>query len=132
VACHRAQWPTSRQLCGRIQVVGTNSLTILKNTDLVVYRSRSERIQCCSDADVIADIQTDESGSFNSGKLRAGRYFVVVTKSPEIVFPVYLETQYDGQKCTMDPVFSFDRETGKTEQIMTIMVDRTKLNAETH
>jgi hypothetical protein len=121
-ACSRAEWPVTRELCGRIQVAGDQSRTILKNTDLVLYRSRSKRIRCCSEADRIANIQTNADGKFDSGRLDAGRYFVVVKSSPQIVFPVYLETHYDGGKCSMDPVFSFDRRTGRTELTETILI----------
>jgi hypothetical protein len=121
-SCSRAEWLVTRELCGRIRVAGNQSQTVLKKTDLVLYRSRSKRIRCCSEADRIANIQTNADGQFDSDRLDAGRYFVVVKNSPQIVFPVYLESSYDGGKCSMNPVFSFNPDTGKTELTETILI----------
>jgi len=124
-SCTRVQWPVTRELCGRIQIVDNQSRTMLRDADLTLYRSKSESPRCCSEADMVAGIRIDSSSNFNSGKLNAGRYFVVVKNSPQIVFPVYLETNYDGDTCSLNTVFSFDRITGKTEQTATIRVYRT-------
>ena len=130
-ACRRAEWPVTRELCGRIEVADNQSRTVLTDTDLVLYRSTSNRMRCCSEAERIADIRSNASGDFNSGRLDSGQYFVVVKNSPEIAFPVSLETSYDGGKCSLDPVFSFDRNTGKTQVTETILVP-TQTNAQTH
>ena len=121
-ACNRVSWPVSRELCGKIQVVDKETRTVLKDTDLLLYRSQSTHAPCCSDADQVADLRTDETGFFNPGKLGAGRYFVVVKNSPQIVFPIFLEKDYDGTKCSLNTVFSFDRNSGKTEQTVTIFL----------
>jgi hypothetical protein len=121
-ACDRVSWPVSRELCGQIQIVDKQTRTVLKDTDLLLYRSKSMHTPCCSDSDRIADLRTDPTGMFNPGKLDAGRYFVVVKNSPQIVFPIFLEKYYDGGKCSLNTVFSFDRNTGKTEQTVTILL----------
>ena len=122
VACNRISWPVSRELCGQIQVVDKQTRTILKDTDLLLYRSRSTHTACCSDAVPIANLRTDATGIFNPGKLEAGRYFVAVKNFPQVVFPIFLEKDYDGVKCSLNTVFSFHRSTGKTEQTVTILL----------
>lgn len=122
VACDRVSWPVSRELCGQIQIVDKQTRTVLKDTDLLLYRSKSTHTPCCSDADPVADLRTDATGIFRPGKLEAGRYFVAVKNSPQIVFPIFLEKDYDGVKCSLNAVFSFDRNTGKTEQSVTILL----------
>jgi hypothetical protein len=68
-------------------------------------------------------MRTDANGDFNSGSLEAGRYFIVVTDpDPKFVFPVWLERQYDGKSCSLHAVFTFDRQTKKTEQTVTLEV----------
>ena len=67
-------------------------------------------------------MRIDGTGFFKSGKLDAGKYFVVVKDSPQIVFPVFLEKDYDGAKCSLNTVFTFDRSSGKTEQTVTIFL----------
>lgn len=121
--CDRVSWPVNRELCGQEQVVDKQTRSIPKNADLLLYRSRSKYTPCCSDAERIADLRTDVSGNFNSGKLGAGRYFVVVKNSPQMAFPVFQERNYDGVNCSLNTVFSFDQNTGKTEQTVTILVD---------
>jgi len=121
--CNRVSWPVSRELCGQVQVVDKQTHSILKNADLLLYRSRSKYTPCCSDAERIADLRSDVSGNFKPGKLGAGRYFVVVKNSPQMAFPVFLERNYDGVNCSLNTVFSFDQNTGKTEQTVTILVD---------
>jgi hypothetical protein len=122
-ACDRVSWPVSRELCGQIQIVDKQTRTVLKDTDLLLYRSKSTHTPCCSDADPVADLRTDATGIFNSGKLQAGRYFVAVKNFPQIVFQIFLEKDYDGVKCSLNTVFSFDRNTGKTEQSVTILLE---------
>jgi hypothetical protein len=126
VACNRVSWQVSRELCGQIRIVDKQKSTVLKDTDLMLYRSKSTHFACCSDAEVIADLRTDAAGMFNSGKLAAGRYFVVVKNSPQISFPIFLEKDYDGGKCSVSRVLSFDRNTGKTEQTVTILLRPSK------
>jgi hypothetical protein len=80
-------------------------------------------VACCSNADRIDDIRTDADGTFRSGRLEPGPYFVVVKGSdPKIAFPVLLEKEYDGQACALNAVFTFDRETRATEQTVTLRV----------
>jgi hypothetical protein len=122
VACTRVSWHVSRELCGQIRIVDKQKSTVLKDTDLTLYRSKSTHAPCCWDADVITDLRTDAKGTFNSGKLAAGRYFVVVKNSPQIAFPIFLEKDYDGGKCSLSPVFSFDQNTGRTEQTVTVLL----------
>jgi len=113
-----------------IQLVDKQTVNVLKNADLILYRSKSEYVACCAKAEAVSELRTDGSGKFNSGKLLSGRYFVVMKKSPNIAFPVFLERDYDGHECSLNTVFSFDSQTGKTEQIVTIYFDRK--NAQTH
>jgi hypothetical protein len=129
-SCDQVPWATSRELCGEIQLVDKQTVNVLKNADLILYRSKSEYVACCSKAEAVSELHTDGSGKFNSGKLVSGRYFVVMKKSPNIAFPVFLERDYDGHECSLNTVFSFDSQTGKTEQIVTIYLDRK--NAQTH
>jgi hypothetical protein len=120
--CNRLSWPVSRELCGQIQILDNQTKTILRNTDLVLYRSNSKYSTCCAKAEKACDVRTDDQGNFNSGKLQAGRYFVVVKNSPEIAFPVFLEKYSSGENCGSDTVFSFDRQTGKTEQTVAVLI----------
>jgi hypothetical protein len=121
-ACNRVSWPVSRELCGQIQVVDGQTRTVLKDTDLWLYRSKSTHTPCCSDAVPVADLRTDATGNFKPGKLESGRYFVVVKNSARIVFPIFLEKDYDGAECSLNTLFSFDRNTGKTQQTVTILL----------
>ena len=122
MACNRVQWSVSRQLCGRIQVIEHQKPTALKDAEIELYRSKSERAACCSLAERAATIRTDAHGNFNFGKLAAGNYFVVAKGATQIAFPVYLETSYDGRACQLNPLYSFDRDTGRTELAETIVV----------
>jgi hypothetical protein len=97
-------------------VVDKGEQTVLRNADLVVYRSRSEYTVCCSKADRIATTRTDSEGNFKSGDLEPGRYFVVVENSdPKFVVPLRLDKYYDGKTCGLNTVFTFERTTGKVE-----------------
>ena len=130
VGCNRTSWPVSRELCGKVQVIDKQTSTILKNADLLLYRSK-KRTQCCADAEMIASMRTDAEGNFNSGKLEQGRYFISVKDSPHIVFPVFLEKYYDGGTCSLNTLFSYDKNTGKTEQIVILWL-KPQDNAQTH
>ena len=120
--CSREQWPVARELCGKVQIIDRQEPIILKDTDLVLYKSNSENLECCSKAQRIADIRIDSFGNFKSDGVDAGRYFLVVKNSPQIVFPEYLEESYDGGRCSLNTIYSFDRSTGKTERTATIRV----------
>jgi hypothetical protein len=120
-SCNRVSWPVSRELCGQIQIIDEQTKTVLRNNDLALYRSKSKYAACCAQAEKVADLNTDDEGDFNSGKLRAGRYFVVVKSSPEIAFPIFLERDSSGGNCGLNTV-SFDRETRKTEQTVTVYI----------
>jgi hypothetical protein len=121
-SCNRVSWPVSRELCGRVEIVDNQTKTVLRNTDLTLYRSKSRYAACCAQAEKVADLRTDDDGDFNSGKLEAGRYFVDVKNSPEIAFPIFLERDSAGGNCGLNAVFLFDRKTGKTEQIVTVLI----------
>jgi hypothetical protein len=120
--CNRVSWPVSRELCGQIRILDKQTKTMLRNTDLILYRSNSKYSPCCAKAQKAGEVRTDDQGNFNSGKLQAGRYFVVVKDSPEIAFPVFLEEDSRCENCGLNTVFSFDRQTGKTEQTVTVLI----------
>jgi hypothetical protein len=91
-----------------MRVVDKGEQTVIRNADLVVYRSRSKYTPCCSKADRIADARTDSEGSFKSGDLEPGRYFVVVENSdPKFLVPVWLEKYYDGKNLRPEHGFHF-------------------------
>jgi hypothetical protein len=119
-ACARVSWVGGREVCGQMRVVDKGEETVLRNADLVVYRSKSKRTPCCSKADRIADARTDAEGNFKSSDLEPGWYFVVVKSSdPKFVVPVWLEKYYDSKTCGLNTVFTFDRTTGKVEATVT-------------
>jgi hypothetical protein len=123
LACSRVPWAVSREVCGKMELIDKGSSTILGNANVELYRSRSLYIPCCSRADRIEDLRTDVNGNFRSGRLEPGTYFLVVKNSdPRIAFPVSLEKEYDGQACQLNAVFSFDRQTRKIEQTVTLRV----------
>lgn len=127
LACSSVSWSVNREVCGQIQATDKGSSTILRNIDLQLYRSQTKHIPCCSKADRISDMRTDANGDFMSGSLQPGRYFIVVKDSdPKFVFPISLEKQYDGKTCSLHAVFSFDRQTKKTEQTVTLEVPKLK------
>jgi hypothetical protein len=95
-SCNRVSWPVSHELCGQIQILDNQTKTILKNTDLILYRSNSKYSRCCAKAEKLGEMRTDDEGNFNSGKLQTGRYFVVVKNSPEIAFPTFLARDSHG------------------------------------
>ena len=109
-ACNRVSRPVSREFCGQIQVIDKQGSKVLTNAALLLYRSDSDHSRCCSKAAHIAEVRTDDEGNFNSGALEAGKYFLVVKNSPEVVFPMQLETDYDGKKCSLNTDFSFDKK----------------------
>jgi hypothetical protein len=121
-ACDRVSWPESREFCGQIQVIDKQGAEILRNAALLLYRTDSNA-RCCSKAETIAEIKTDGGGNFNAGALGAGKYFLVVKSSPEVVFPMRLETGYDGKKCSLNADFSFDENTGKVRQTVIIKIN---------
>jgi hypothetical protein len=127
LSCTRVPWAVSREVCGQVGVVNKGSSTILGNTELELYKARSKNVPCCSSADRIESMRTDVNGKFRSGRLEPGPYFVLVKSSdPKIAFPVLLEKGYDGQTCNLNAVFTFDQETRKTEQTITLYVNRSQ------
>ena len=120
-ACNRVSFPVSREFCGRIRVIDQQGREIPTNAALLLYRTDSDS-RCCSNAQLVAEIKTDGDGSFNAGALEAGKYFLAVKNSPEVVFPLRLETDYDGKKCSLNTDFSFDKNTGKAEETVIIRV----------
>jgi hypothetical protein len=121
ISCSSVPWAVSREVCGKMKVIGNGSATILSNADLQLYRSQSNSVPCCSKADKIDDMRTDANGNFKTGRLDAGPYFVVVKDSnPRMAFPVALEKDYDGESCALNALFTFDPKTKKTEQTVTI------------
>ena len=120
-ACNKVSWPVSREFCGHIRVIEKQGSEIPANAALLLYRTDSDS-RCCSNAEVLAEIKTDGEGNFNAGALEAGKYFLAMKDSPEIVFPLRLETGYDGKKCSLNTDFSFDKNTGKAEETVIIKV----------
>jgi hypothetical protein len=120
--CNRVSWPVSREFCGQIQVIDNQGSKMLRSTELLLYRTDSNS-RCCSKAERIGEIRADDEGHFNSGALAAGKYFLVVKDSPEVVFPMRLETDYEGKKCSLNTDFSFDKNTGKAQQTVIIKVE---------
>lgn len=121
VACNRARWPVTREMCGQVHLVDSHAQTVLTDADLLLYRANTENLRCCSEAEKIADIRIDSTGKFKAGRLDSGRYFLVVKNSPRIIFAEYLETPYDGGRCSLNTVYSFNRDTGETERTATIV-----------
>jgi hypothetical protein len=120
-------WVGGGEVCGQMRVVDKGEQTVIRNADLVVYRSRSKYTPCCSKADRIADARTDSEGSFKSRDLEPGRYFVVVENSdPKFVVPVWLEKFYDGKTCALNTVFTFERTTGKVDSTVTAWIRPSK------
>jgi hypothetical protein len=121
--CKRVSWPVSREFCGQVRVIDKHGAKTVANTELLLYRSDSDA-PCCSKAQRIAEISSDYKGNFNSGSIAAGKYFLVVKNSPDVVFPLELETSYDGKKCSLNTDFSFNRNTGRAQQTVILLVDR--------
>jgi hypothetical protein len=118
LACARVSWVGGREVCGQMRVVDKGEETVLRNSDLVVYRSKSKYTPCCSEADRIANARTNSEGSFKSGDLKPGRYFVVVENSnPKFVVSVWLEKYYDGKACALNTVFTFERTTVRSKRL---------------
>jgi hypothetical protein len=127
LACARVSWIGEREVCGQMRVVDEGQQTLLRNADLLVYRSKSKHTPCCSKADRIANTRTDAEGNFKSGVLEPGRYFIVVENSdPKFVIPVRLEERYEAKTCALNTVFTFDRATGKTEATVTLLLHSPK------
>ena len=123
LACARVSWIGGREGCDQMRVVGKGQQTLLRNADLLVYRSKSKHTPCCSKADRIGNTRTDAEGNFKSGDLDPGRYFIVVENSdPRFGVPVRLEERYDGKTCALNTVFTFDRTTWKTEATVTLLL----------
>ena len=123
LACARVSWIGGREVCDQMRVVGKGQQTLLRNADLLVYRSKSKHTPCCSKADRIGNTRTDAEGNFKPGDLDPGRYFIVVENSdPRFGVPVRLEERYDGKTCALNTVFTFDRTTWKTEATVTLLL----------
>jgi len=116
-------WPVSREVCEKLEVIDKGSSIVRSNAELGLYRSQSKRVPCCSKADKVENMRTDENGNFRSGRLQPAPYFIVVSSSdPQIAFPLSLEKEYDGRACALNSVFTFDRQTRKTEQTVMIRI----------